>query len=139
MEEMKTFDLIDIWRVGNNDHKQFTWSTDNFRKRARLDFFLVSNCLTEEVLDTNINSGYQNDHSMICLTLCKGRIKRGKGLWKFNNSLLKDKNYAKMVKTSIKECLDLYAALPYERKNIENIPREDIHLHIPTSLFLDTL
>ena len=44
MEEKGNFDLIEIWRVRNNDQKQFTWSTDNFLKRAGLDFFLVSNC-----------------------------------------------------------------------------------------------
>ena len=76
---------------------------------------------------------------MISLNLQKGGNKRGKGLWKFNTTLLKDKDYGEIIKTVIRESLDLYAALPYDRHNIEYIPRESIQLNIPTQLFLDTL
>ena len=34
---------------------------------------------------------------------------RGRGYWKFNNSLLKDKDYIKIVKDAIEETKDFYA------------------------------
>ena len=46
--------------------------------------------------------GYRTDHSGILLDIILDyNIERGKGYWKFNNTLLKDNNYIKMVKETI--------------------------------------
>ena len=42
---------------------------------------------------TEILPSYRTDHSTIVLTLQINEFIKGKGLWKFNNSLLKDMNY----------------------------------------------
>ena len=44
------------------------------------------------------------DHSIISLTLNISQTQqRGKGIWKFNNSLLKDANYVNLVKKTIND------------------------------------
>ena len=53
-------------------------------------------------------SGYRTDHSGVILKLDFYEQARGKGYWKFNNSLSKDKNYIKIVKDTINEVLSLH-------------------------------
>ena len=47
--------------------------------------------------------GYRTDHSMVKKKLNLNKIQTGKGYWKFNNSLLKDKKYNTNIKNIIKE------------------------------------
>jgi hypothetical protein len=47
---------------------------------------------------------------------------RGKGYWKFNNSLLNDIDLVKMVKETINETKIQYAAAPYNEDNVTNCP-----------------
>lgn len=80
----------DPWRIMHEDEKRYTWSRLNpTKKQARLDFFLVHESLFHYVIDSDIISGYRTDHSAITLKLKFQESDRGKGYWKFNNSLLK--------------------------------------------------
>ena len=69
---------------------------------------------------------------MITLTLTLGKESKNKLLWKFNNSLLKDKLFIKAV-------VEEYAALPYIREQLFKIPKCDIQFVISDQLFLDVL
>lgn len=102
---------IDVWRVMNEDKKTFTWRRLNpERKQARLDFFLITEEIFKYVHDTSIVSGYRTDHSGVILKLKMHENERGKGYWKFNSSLLKDKEYVKLVKDTIKEVVNIHSA-----------------------------
>jgi len=117
LRQMRAFNMIDIWRHLHEHDKKYTWRTEKFRKQARLDFYLMSESLKYLTLDSNIESGYRTDHSMITLKLSKEIDKKGKGIWKFNVALLRDKEYDKIVKQTVKECVESYALLPYDRSN----------------------
>ena len=132
-------DLTDIWRDLNPELRRFTWRRNNPIQQSRLDFFLLSNLLSAEVFDADIQPGYRTDHSLISLSL--GQIKDGKRflLWKFNASLLKDKNYLEEINKVIVTVKDEYAAFPYNRENINRILNSDFQLIISDQLFLDTL
>ena len=67
--------------------------------------------------------GYRTDHSGIVLKLEFQNMEGGKGYWKFNNSLLRDKKYIDQVKD-----IDL-----------EQISDCDLDLNIKEQLFLETL
>ena len=67
------------------------------------------------------------------LTLNKNE--RGRGYWKFNNSLLKDQNYIKLVKDTISEVIQTYSP-NNSSGNVENQPTE---FSITDQLFLETL
>ena len=49
-------------------------------------------------MDSDIVPGYRTEHSDILLTLKLTDNERGKGYWKFNNILLKDKYYIQLIK-----------------------------------------
>ena len=66
-------------------------------------------------------------------------FKRGKGIWKFNCSLLKDKEYLDLINKTIKDETVKYAAKIYNMEKIDQITFENIHLAIGDRLFLETL
>lgn len=138
--------FMDIRRVFHENEKGFTWSRRNpTRKQARLDYFLVNdNCFTY-TSDTEITPGFRSDHSGITLKLEFNEHKRGRGYWKFNNLLLKDKDYIKLVKETINEVKNTYirknTCIDDSEVNREsfNYSDEQIEFNINDQLFLETL
>ena len=94
VHDMKTqLNLIDTWREYNKLKRQYTWKrklSNGTLQSARLDYFLVSECLTQFTYEDKICPSYRSDHSIVSLNLCFNKYPRGKGFWKFNNSLLAD-------------------------------------------------
>ena len=127
----------DPWRIMNENLRTYTWRRNNpTPKQARLVFFLVHDSIFQYVTAANIISGNRTDHSAITLKLKLHENERGRGYWKFNNSLLKDKKFVEETKQVIDEVKRIYAA------NIEpgeNIPNQDIIFNINDQLFLETL
>ena len=58
--------------------------------------------------DCKILPGYRTDHSGVLLTLKLQTTDKGRGYWKFNNSLLKHKEFIKIVKDTISEVKNTY-------------------------------
>ena len=85
------------------------------KKQARLDFFLVSEESFEFVYDNCVVSGYRTDHSGTILKLKFNNYERGKGYWKFNNSLLKDNEYIQIVKKAIEEVKNTYKIIDVQQ------------------------
>lgn len=86
--------LYDVFRYRNSDNKKFTWKVVcTARKLARLDYFLVSEALDSQVVDSKIISGYRSHHSAVTLNLRLCTQKRGKRYYKMNTPLLKDTEY----------------------------------------------
>ena len=63
-------DLIDIWRVLNEDTKRFTWRslTKKGRVSSRLDYWLITSPLLFDTVHTDIEPSIKTDHSLINLT-----------------------------------------------------------------------
>ncbi len=64
--------------------------------------FFISEHLLNEINYCKINVGLHSDHSIICLELNTNKLNHGKGLWKFNTTLLKNTEYVNTVKQIIK-------------------------------------
>ena len=96
-------DLIDIYREFYPNTKRYTWRKHNPLKQARLDYFLVSNTLSDIVPRCSIKPGYRSDHSIIMMEFELNKFKMGKGIWKMNNSLLKNSEYLKTINNAIPE------------------------------------
>ena len=108
-ELLDDMDYMDAYRLINDDKKGFTWRKLNpEKKQARLDYFLINFDTFVLLDDCQIVPGYRSDHSGVLLKLDFFEQARGKGYWKFNNSLLKDKKYIKIVKDTINEVLSLH-------------------------------
>ena len=138
-EQMRTNNLIDIWRLQNPDGKRFTWGTKKPYKRARLDFFLLSGETLSIVPEAKIYANYKSDHNMISLDLKLNDNQKGKGSWKFNNNLLKNKDFVKIIKEEIWLTKHIYALPIYSHETVDTLNELQLELMISDSLFLDTL
>ena len=87
-------DLHDIWRVKNPTIRSFTWSQSNPLVFSRLDYWLISNSLSDNVSNVDMISAIKTDHSAITIEFQDVDDKvKGPGFWKLNCSLLNDKQY----------------------------------------------
>ena len=121
LDMIKKYQLIDVFRERWNTTKRYTWRVKNPSvKQARLDFFLASGSINENIVGCDIKAGYRTDHSMIVLDLIVVDQIKGRGLYKFNLSLLKDREYVSMVKRNIKNSVLQYALPVYEREFLES-------------------
>jgi len=136
---MFNLDLVDIWRELNPELRRYTWRRSKPFQQSRLDFFAISENLSNLVVDADILPGYRTDHSLVILSLVTGQEETRSTLWKFNSSLLKDKNYLNKVNVLIQDVITEYAALPYSRSNLMEVPVFELQLVISDQLFLDTL
>ena len=70
--------------------------------------FLVSSDIESFVQSTDIGISYRSDHSPIHIELKFFNQSRGRGTWKFNNSLLQDDDFIKRVKSDINSVVQEY-------------------------------
>ena len=98
-------------------------------KQSRLDFYLISEALLSGLKTCTIEPSYRSDHSIVSLSIDFNNFKKGKGLWKFNNSLLYDEKYLDCIKNTILEVKKQYALPVYNFDNINNISDADIFLY----------
>ena len=108
---LETHDIIDAWRVLNENEKRFTWrsTTKQGRVACRLDLWLISSHLMFDIANVQIVPSIKTDHSLITLSLfLKKTPKRGKGFWKFNNSLLIDKEYISIIERFLESYEEKY-------------------------------
>ena len=129
--------LVDIYRYFNPDKKRFTWRRRNPVKQARLDYFLVSNSMVDIIDSCKINSSYRSDHSIIEMNITLSKFKCGKGIWKFNNSLLKNKEYLDLVHTLIQDEKYKYALPVYNLNYIKN--NHNLTFTVDDDTFLEML
>ena len=105
LAKMEEQQLVDIWRLKNNESKLFTWSRyDKSRRRlswSRTDMFLISAGLADEVHSCDILPGMLTDHSLITLTIENVNNKRGPGIWKLNEKWLNEDLYVEMIEKCV--------------------------------------
>ena len=99
---MSENDLCDIYRIRNPETKRFKCCRKTPFKQRRLDYFLISACLQEAVQTIEIIPSVQSDHSTLKLNFCNVQNEaRGRGCWKFSNSLTQDKEFVEAMKNAI--------------------------------------
>ena len=91
-------DLVDIFRHLNGEKPFFTWQKPNSTKRARLDYFLVSDNLKTTVKKHSQRNFIDSDHRPIEITLRFDEFREGKGLWRHKDKLLHDNDYHIYIK-----------------------------------------
>ena len=95
---MLEYNLIDIWRLRNPDKRQFTWRKRNPIIQRRIDFWLISDDLQDDVKKAEIIPAIKTDHSAISLSVNSLEDQPfGPSYWKFNSSLLDDDNYIQLI------------------------------------------
>ena len=108
---LEDFDLCNIWRIRNPKTKQFTFRQKHFSGviQRRLDYLFISNSLQESIGKIEILNSLQSDHSPIkcCFNTTFNYI-RGKGLWKFNNSLVENKESVEKMIAHIEDTVESF-------------------------------
>ena len=136
---INTFNLIDAFRHLQPSVKRYTWRRKSPTKQARLDYFLISEEMTDLIASCKINPSYRSDHSIIEINISLNNFVRGKGVWKFNCRLLQDEQYLQLINSIIKEEKLKYSALVYSPKFLSIISDEEIHFTINDGQFLEML
>ena len=90
-------DLYDIWRLFNPSIKEYSWSKKNPFIARRLDYIFTSSKILDMSSECRLISVPVSDHRGCLIRLQSSDIVRGKGYWKFNNSLLKDHDYVQKM------------------------------------------
>ena len=139
LELLNTLSIKDAFRHFNRNLKKYTWHRKNPKQLARLDYFLISDSLIDYTEKCNIIPGYRSDHSIVELILCFCKFERGRGLWKFNCSLLKDKDYLIAINSIIDKEKMNYALPVYHPHFLNNINDSIINFTISDSDFLEIL
>lgn len=105
---MEELDLMDIWRFQHQDTNRYIWFGPG-GKCSQLDYFLISTDLESFVTTSDITFKYKSDHTPIILKLRFYNQEKGRGTWKYNNSLLFDQIYTDSIKNIIREVLIQYS------------------------------
>ena len=104
-EELLAFieahDLIDAVRYHNPDKKIFTRIQRSPPVLSRIDHWLISSHLCNYLQAATAYPGIKSDHSIIFVHVTSSLVKRGRGFWKFNASLLQDLDYVQSVSNLI--------------------------------------
>ena len=99
---MSNFSLVDVWGKQNPHTISFTWSNSDRTPASQIDRFLVAQSSFNKVSSCQILPCVLSDHDFIKLELSlEGIVKRGAGVWRFNNSLLSNADFKATLKSVI--------------------------------------
>lgn len=90
---MSDFGLGDGWRLQHPLAREYTFYSNVHQTYSRLDFFLTSNSILPNILETKIHPIIISDHSPVTLTWNPSAIPKHPTRWRFNTSLLKDPEF----------------------------------------------
>ena len=91
---MDTYELSDAWHAKHPITKEFTWRRPNGSQGSRIDMIWIPTRYLGLVSSVGIFPFFRSDHSYVYLEIdLPFGVKRGKGLWKFNTSLLKEESF----------------------------------------------
>ena len=78
--------------------------------QCRLDYLMISKDIRSSPKNVKITPNVFSDHFALGLSLSseEKQDQRGPGFWKFNNSLLTDKDYTEMISKKIPEFASKY-------------------------------
>ena len=121
---MEEFSLVDVFRRQNPTEKSFPFVSKALKLSLPIDYFLVAQLLTNHVSHLDTIVSIAPDHKAVKLQLTIPQGKRGPGLWKFNNSLLEDEDYIKLIKENFPVIREKYLGIEDERLKWELLKRE---------------
>jgi exonuclease III len=142
IEGMGNLGWVDAFREFNPTKKKYSWRKFGDTKKARLDFHLISAQLLPFVEKADISPGIDSDHSITELEIDFSKFNRGRGFYKYNNSLNKDPIYVQKVLDTIKRVCGQYAEDVYNPEFFNTATPEQLQQLLYTidpQLFLETL
>ena len=95
--------MTDIWRDRNPDKKYFTFKAKLRQKKilSRLDYIFIDQAIASWTHVIKILPGFHSDHSAVYCEILPFEIKKGKGVWCLNTSILMEKELVNIVNQEI--------------------------------------
>ena len=118
------FGLVDISRVKNPNEKFYTYESKSLKMKSRIDYFLIPKSWGHLVSVADMKITIAPDHRAVRLGVKMAINKRAPGLWKFNNSLLKDQVFITLIENSYPMIKVKYSEVEDERLRWELIKME---------------
>ena len=115
-EKMLDQNLIDIFRTKKGNREFFTYSNREESKKSRLDYFLVSENLVQNVPKVGHGIYFRSDHRSIDLHIDFSNIKSGKKRWRFSPSMRADESLKAKITRELYESLFRYVERGGERR-----------------------
>lgn len=98
--------LTDVWRHLNPGIFEFSWFNSNYK--SRIDHWLIATHLLCYDISSDISAAPLTDHSVIYLYVKPNNSRTcSNKYWKFNSSLIKNKDYCQKIKSLITEIVNL--------------------------------
>ena len=106
-EICEEFCLCDIWRVQNQEKREFSWIKPKLfpRKASRIDFALVSKGIDQKIATIQYVSSVMTDHRGVYMVIQFTPFERGRGYWKLNTSMLSHTDYVHGVNVLLDDYL----------------------------------
>ena len=111
---MYSLDLIDIFQKLKPNTKSYSYESKFLKVKSRIDYFLIAKILANLIQNVGTKTAITPDHKVI--KLCLKPSTRGPGLWKFNNSLLKDAEYLNLISDKYPIIREKYADIADKTK-----------------------
>ena len=113
---MDILDLVDIQGERHPKLREYSYESKALKVKSRIDFFLVAKNLTQFVKKSEIYPSIAPDHKVIYISLSlSNETPRGRGLWKFNNSLLNNEHYVNKIREIYFQTCSYYSELTDKR------------------------
>ena len=98
----KRLTLNDIWRTKNPEGRVFSWYRSKPKLSAsRIDYALISDGMIDQCDNVSYMTGINSDHLAFYLYISMNKNRRGRGYWKLNVTLLRNKEYVEIINTLI--------------------------------------
>ena len=103
IELNETFDLCNTRRIRNPKKRKYTFRQKHLSGiiQRRLDYIFISQNLQEYIKKSDVLNALSTDHSPVFCSISKRNEfnkGKGRGLWKFNNSLISNTDFVKQMK-----------------------------------------
>ena len=91
-----SLNLDDVWRSLHPKRNEYTWRSQDLKIKCRLDYWLITKQFLQNsfVQSCEIKYAPHCDHSLVSMDIqIQAQRPRGPGFWKFNSSLLEEKEF----------------------------------------------
>uniref|UniRef100_A0A3B4V2V9 exodeoxyribonuclease III n=1 Tax=Seriola dumerili TaxID=41447 RepID=A0A3B4V2V9_SERDU len=102
-----TLGLVDVWCMLNTVSREYTFYSKIHNSHSRIDHFIISNHMLENVINCQIQNIIISDHAPVVLSIVLADRQAIKRTWKFNNFLLRDEEFVSLIKNRISEFITL--------------------------------
>ena len=97
--------MVDVWHQLHPKRRQYTWSRNKGKIGSRLDYWWVQNRLLQKTKTCKIVEALQTDHRAVIWQIkAPLEIRKGPGIWKFNDRILNNDDFCNQIKKIAVEC-----------------------------------